>query len=139
MVWDYLLHLVLYGLHLKPHINGGSYLHVLDLHNSNFYIRWKWNWFYHSWKIYRSNNSFCYLPIIYGATIFLFKKKQKKEKFRLWRNRLYRLLRLWLYYLNFYVFLFYEKDYISFQVCNPFYFFKKLVCQIGGEERTCTI
>lgn len=36
MVWGYLFHQVLFGYYLKVYSNGGIYIDVLDLLNSNF-------------------------------------------------------------------------------------------------------
>ena len=80
MVWGYLFHQVLFGYYLKVYSNGGIYIDVLDLLNSNFYFRWKWNWFYDSNKYTEAIIAFTICILLFGLLYYYLKRNKRKRK-----------------------------------------------------------
>lgn len=79
MVWDYSFHLALYGYCLKTYTNGGTYIHVLDLLNSNFYFRGSGIGFIIHEKYIEAIIAFV-ICLLFMVLLYFYLKRNKKRR-----------------------------------------------------------
>ena len=80
MVWDYSFPLVLYGYYLKIYSNGGIYIDVLDLLNSNFISGGSGIGFMIQNKYTEAIIAFVICILLFGLLYYYLKRNKRKRK-----------------------------------------------------------